>query len=303
MNYIKIAFLMILLMALFMFVGYLVGGQTGIIIAFLLASGLNFFSYWYSDKMVLKMYRAREVTESDCPKLYNAVKAVINKVNNYDITRDILKSTSNTHMPMPKVYLIPSKAPNAFATGRNAEHAAVAATEGIIGILNQDELTGVIGHEIAHIKHKDMLIGMVVATFVGAIGILASIARWGAIFGGFSRDDERGGIAGLLVAAIVAPLVAMIIQLAISRQREYRADAEGGKITGKYLALASALEKIHKAPVRLNLDNRPATAHLMIANPLSGKGLSSLFSTHPPVEKRIERLRKLAEESIYKGLA
>jgi len=306
MNYIKIAFLMILLMALFMFVGYLVGGQGGMIIAFLLASGLNFFSYWYSDKVVLKMYHAKPIaTEGDCPELYNAVKTVIDRINNnYDASSDILKSTPNTHTPMPKVYLIPSKAPNAFSTGRNAEHAAVAATEGIIEILSQDELIGVIGHEIAHIRNKDMLIGTVVATFAGAIGILASIARWGAIFGGFSKgDDDRGGIAGLLIAAIVAPIVAMIIQLAISRQREYRADAEGGRITGKYLALASALKKIHKAPVRLNLDNRPATAHLMIANPLSGKGLSSLFSTHPPVEKRIERLNKLAQESIYQGIA
>ena len=288
MNGLKVTFLMLILMALFMWVGYLVGGQNGMIMAFVLACAMNFFSYWFSDKLVLKMYRAREVTGADHPRLYNIVNEV---------------ATIKAMLPMPKVYIVPSKAPNAFATGRNAEHAAVAATEGLLELLNDDELKGVIGHEMAHIQNKDMLIGTIAATFAGAIGILASIARWGAIFGGYSRDERGGGGIGLLAAAIVAPLAAMIIQMAISRQREYKADAEAGRLTGKYAGLASALEKLHKAPVRLNLDKRPATAHLMIANPLSGRGLASLFSTHPPVEKRIERLNKMAQETLYQGYA
>ena len=181
-----------------------------------------------------------------------------------------------------------------------AVNAAVAVTEGLLGILNEDELEGVIGHEIAHIMNKDMLIGTIAATFAGAIGILASIARWGAIFGGYGRgDDNRGGGVGLLLAAIVAPLVALVLQTAISRQREYKADAQAGHITGKALPLASALSKLHRSPVRLNLDRRPATANLMIINPLSGKGLTSFFSTHPPVEKRIEKLNQLAQELPY----
>jgi heat shock protein HtpX len=198
-------------------------------------------------------------------------------------------------IPMPKVYIIPTKAPNAFATGRNEEHAAVAATEGLLETLSDPELEGVIGHEIAHIVNKDMLIQTIAATMAAAIGMLASMARWAAIFGGWSRsDDDRGGALGLIAAMIVAPLAAMLIQMAISRTREYKADARGGEITGQYLSLASALKKLHRAPVRLNLDRRPATAHLFIANPLSGKSFTSLFSTHPPVEKRIERLQQLA---------
>jgi heat shock protein HtpX len=284
MNSFKVFILMLALMLVFMWVGYEVRGPNGMVIAFLLACVVNFFSYWFSDKMVLRMYRARQITESEHPKLYRVVKRV----------------ATQAMIPVPKVYIIPTKAPNAFATGRNVEHAAVAATEGLLEILTEEELEGVIGHEIAHILNKDMLIGTVAATFAGAIGILAAIARWGAIFGGYGgRDSNRGGGIGLLAAAIVAPLVAVVIQMAISRQREYKADAESGRLTGKYRQLASALDKLHKSPIRLNLDQRPATAHLMIAKPLSGRGLSSLFSTHPPVEKRIENLHKLAEQSIY----
>lgn len=283
MNGLKVTIMMLALMLLFMYVGYLVGGQNGMILAFVLACGMNLFTYWYSDRLILRMYRARQISEADHPRLYR----IVNKVATHAV------------MPPPRVFIVPSKAPNAFATGRNAEHAAVAVTEGMLEILNDDELEGVIGHEIAHIQNKDMLIGTIAATFAGAIGILASIARWGAIFGGYGRDSNRGGGIGLLVAAIVAPLAAMIIQMAISRQREYKADAEGGRITGKPLALASALEKLHKAPVRLNLDRRPATAHLMIVNPLSGKSLSSIFSTHPPVKKRVEKLHELSRMSIY----
>ncbi|UCD63086.1 MAG: zinc metalloprotease HtpX [Candidatus Zixiibacteriota bacterium] len=286
MNGLKVALLMIGLMALFMWVGYLLGGRNGMILAFALATVMNFVSYWFSDRIVLGMYRARRISETDHPRLYRIVREV---------------ATVHALMPMPAVYVVPSKAPNAFATGRNAEHSAVAATEGLLELLNDDELKGVIGHEIAHIQNRDMLIGTIAATLAGAIGILASIARWGAIFGGYSRDSNRGGGIGLLIAAIVAPLAAMVIQMAISRQREYKADEQSGRLTGKYLPLASALEKLHKAPVRFNLDQRPATAHLMIANPLSGRGLSSLFSTHPPVSKRIERLHRLSQDTAYQG--
>ena len=272
-------------MAIFMAVGYMLGGQNGMFLAFVLAAVMNFISYWFSDRIVIAMYRAREVFEADHPRLYRIVKEV---------------ATIQAMLPMPKVYIVPSKAPNAFATGRNVEHASVAVTEGLLELLTDDELKGVIGHEIAHIQNKDMLIGTIAATFAGAIAILA---RLGLIFGGYGRDENRGGGIGLIVLAIVAPLAALIIQMAISRQREYKADAESGRLTGKYRQLASALEKLHKAPIRMNLDRRPATAHLMIAKPLSGKGISSLFSTHPPVEKRIERLNRMAQDSVYQGYA
>lgn len=285
MNALKITFLMTGLVIIFMAIGYALGGQNGMILAFVLAAVMNFISYWVSDKMVLKMYRAQPVQEQDNSRLYRIVRNI----------------TTQQSMPMPKVYIIPTDAPNAFATGRSPEKSAVAASRGLLELLNDRELEGVMGHELAHIKNKDMLIGTIAATFAGAIGILASIARWGAIFGGYSRDGERGGLIEILVAAIVAPLAAMIIQMAISRTREYKADEEGARMTGRHHDLAEALRKIHKAPVRLNLDKNPATAHLMIANPLSGKSLSSLFSTHPPVEKRIERLNELATKALYQG--
>lgn len=284
MNTLKVTFLMLALILLFSYLGFYFGGQNGMIIAFLIAAGMNFFSYWFSDKIVLKMYKARQITEADHPRYYRIVRNV----------------ATVAMVPMPKVYIVPSKAPNAFATGRNAEHAAVAVTEGLLGLLNDGELEGVISHEFAHIVNKDMLIGTITATFAGAIGILATIARFGAIFsGGGSSDNRRGGGLELLIAAIIAPIVAMVIQMAISRRREYKADETGGRFTGKYNELASALEKLGKAPVRMNLDKSPATAHLMIMNPLSGKGFASLFSTHPPMEKRIERLRKLANQTYY----
>ena len=288
MNGFKILIMMLALVMVFMGVGYLVGGQAGMVLAFVLACAMNFFTYWYSDKVVLKMYKAREITAADHPRLFRVVTRV----------------TTAAMIPMPKVCIVPSKAPNAFATGRDAEHAAVAVTEGMLGILNEDELEGVIGHEIAHIMNKDMLIGTIAATFAGAIGILATIARFGAMFGGYGRsNDSRGGGIGLLVAAIVAPLVAIVLQTAISRQREYKADNRGGLITRKPQSLASALEKLHRSPIRMNLDRRPATANLMIINPLSGRGITALFSTHPPVEERIKRLNKLAEEIPYQGYA
>ena len=288
MNNFKVTLLMVGLIVLFCAVGYLLGGLIGLFGAFFFASLLNLGSYWFSDKVVLKMYKAKEVTENENSRLFRIVRTI----------------TTKSVMPMPKVYIVPSKAPNAFATGRNQEHAAVAATEGILEILSDAELEGVIGHELAHIKNKDMLIGTIAATFAGAIGILASIARWGAIFGGYSRSDNRGGGIGLLIGAIVAPLAAMVIQMAISRQREFKADAEGAKMTNRYNELASALKKLHSSPIKLNLDKNPATAHLMIANPLSSKKrFRSMFSTHPPVEERIQRLQKLAGESLYQGYA
>lgn len=286
MNTLKIAFLMALLMGLLMTVGYYFAGQNGLIMAFVFAALMNFGTYWWSDKVVLKMYRAQQVTEAEHSRLYRIVKNV----------------TTQAMIPMPKVYIVPSKAPNAFATGRNLENSAVAATEGILEILDDRELEGVIGHEIAHIKNKDMLIGTIAATFAGAIAILGSIARWGAVFGGYggySERESRGGGLGLLVAAIVAPLSAMIIQMAISRAREYKADAEGARITGRYHELASALDKLHRSPKRRVINQSTATAHLLIANPLSGKNITSLFSTHPPVEKRIEKLNQLAQDSLY----
>ncbi|UCC43729.1 MAG: M48 family metalloprotease [Candidatus Zixiibacteriota bacterium] len=285
MNSLKVSLLMIGMMLLLMWVGYYVGGQSGLVVAFVIAAVLNFATYWFSDKVVLRIYRAREVTSADHPRLHGIVNRVAQQ--------------ASLTVP-PRVCVVPSRAPNAFATGRSPDHAAVAVTEGLLELLNDEELEGVIGHEIAHITNKDMLIGTIAATFAGAIGILASIARWGAIFGGLGRgDDNRGGGIGLLIAAIVAPLVALVLQMAISRQREYKADARSGQITGRYLPLARALEKLHRAPVKMRLDDRPATAHLMIANPLSGRGLSAIFSTHPPVEERIARLERLAQRVPY----
>jgi heat shock protein HtpX len=286
MNTIKVTLMMTGLVALFMWIGYAFAGEGGMLIAFGIATVINVISFWFSDKIVLKMYKAREIKESDHPRLFRVVRRV----------------STAAMIPMPKVYIIPTKAPNAFATGRSVDHAAVAATEGLIELLSEDELEGVMGHEIAHVINRDMLIGTVAATIAGAIGMIASMARFAAIFGGMgSRDSEgRGGNPiALLVAAILAPLIAIIIQTAISRQREYKADAVGGRFTNKHLSLASALQKIHKSPVKMNLDENPATAHLMIANPLSGRGIANLFSTHPPVEKRIEALNKLAQDSIY----
>ncbi len=283
MNNLKVTFLLVLLTVLFAAIGYAFGGQGGMLIAFGLAVAMNFFSYWFSDKIVLKMYRARPANEQTDAALLRIVH----------------HASQLAYLPMPKVYVIPTEAPNAFATGRNKDHAAVAVTEGIVRLLSADELEGVIGHEMAHVKNKDILIGSVVATIAGAIGIMAVMARWAAIFGGFGgrSNDRNGGLVGLLVMAIVAPLAALLIQTAISRNREYKADRVGSEITGRPLALASALEKLHRAPVQLRLDRRPSTAHLFIANPLSGKGVTKLFSTHPPIEDRIERLQAMVGKS------
>lgn len=280
MNTFKTLILLLALTLLLILVGGLIGGRSGMIFALVLAAIMNFTAYWFSDKIVLAMYRAQKIGESENPQLYRIVRAASQKAQ----------------LPMPKVYIIPTDSPNAFATGRGPYHAAVAATSGILRILDEDELEGVISHELAHIKNRDILTASVVATLAGAISMLAYMARWAAIFGGGGgRDDDRGGGGlGLLIAAIIAPIAAMLIQLAISRSREYAADETGAKTSHKPLSLASALEKLSYASRRVPLEANPSTAHLFIVNPLSGEGLTSLFSTHPPLKNRIAKLRELA---------
>ncbi len=269
------------LTVLFVFIGSLIGGQQGMIIAFFFAVAMNFFSYWFSDKVVLKMYRAKEVDESTAPRLYGQVHIL----------------SLQAELPMPRVYIIPSDSPNAFATGRNPSHAAVAVTEGILDLLSTDELDGVIAHELAHVKNRDILIQSIAATIAGAISMLAMMARFGAMFGGYGGRDDRGsggGIIGLLATAIVAPIAAMFVQMAISRAREYAADATGAKISGAPLSLANALRKLHAGTHKRPMDTNPATAHMFIINPLTKRSFTNLFATHPPVEERIARLEKLA---------
>jgi heat shock protein HtpX len=280
MNALKTVFLLTLLTLLFVFIGQVVGGKSGMIIALIFAAIMNLTTYWFSDKIVLAMYRAQPIKESDHPRLYSLVRQTATKAG----------------LPMPKVYIIPTQTPNAFATGRNPKHAAVAVTSGILKILDEDELEGVISHEMAHVRNRDILTGSIVATVAGAISVLAHMAQWGAIFGGYGgRDDEGrgGGGLGLLIMAIVAPLAALLIQMAISRSREYSADQTGAKISHKPLSLANALRKLEYASRRMPLEANPSTAHLFIVNPLSGKGMASLFRTHPPVEERVARLQKM----------
>lgn len=282
MNTLRTTILLAVLTALVVWVGDMLGGLQGAIIALVLAGGMNFFSYWYSDKIVIKMYGGQEVTSRDDPELYGLVQDL----------------TQRAGLPMPKVYVLPQDTPNAFATGRNPEHAAVAVTDGIRRILNKRELAGVLGHELSHVKHRDILVSTIAATLAGAISYLAYMAQWAAIFGG-GRDREGGGnIFGLLIMIIVAPLAAMLIQMAVSRSREYGADEGGAKVTGDPLALASALRKLHMGaqniPLHVNNATANATAHMFIVNPLTGHGLASLFSTHPPMEERIARLEAMA---------
>src|SRR5882724_1739996 len=281
MNILKTFLLMTGMMALFLFVGRAIGGQMGMEYALVLAVLMNFFSYWFSDKMVLAMYGAKPVPETDDTDLIRVVRRLAHKAN----------------IPMPKVYIINSDVPNAFATGRNPQHAAVAATSGILDMLNEHELEGVLGHELSHVTHRDILISSIAATFAGAIMMLRQLAWWGAMFGGAGRDrEERGGGLELLVVMIVAPLAATLIQLAISRSREYDADKGGAILTGDPMSLASALAKISvgNAHDRVPLTTNPATAHLFICNPLKGEGIMALFSTHPPTAERIKRLEAMA---------
>ena len=276
-NQIKTTILLALLTAVILWIGHLFGGQQGMIIALIFAGAMNFFSYWYSDKIVLKMYRAKEVTPQESQKLYEIVSSLANRAN----------------LPMPKLFIIPSETPNAFATGRNPEHAVVAVTEGLLRLMDKEEITGVIAHELAHVKNRDILIGSIAATMAGAIMLLATIARWSAIFGGMSGDDNEGGlgIIGLIVMAIIAPIAAMIIQMAISRSREYLADSTGSQIAQNPNGLANALEKLGAYSKRIPMKANPSTAHMFIVNPLTGKSLMNLFSTHPPIEERVARLR------------
>jgi heat shock protein HtpX len=279
MNTIRTTLLLGALTGLLMLIGGYFGGKNGVVIAFLFAMVMNFGSYWFSDKIVLRMYKAQEISESQAPELYGIVKNLALRGN----------------LPMPRVYVIPENTPNAFATGRDENHAVVAVTEGITRILNRDELEGVIGHELTHIKNKDMLIGSIAATLAGAIVMLANMAQWAAIFGGVSRDDDEGGggLIGLILMAILAPIAATVIQMAISRSREFLADAGGAKISGKPYGLAGALEKLQRASQAIPMDANPSTAHMFIVNPLTGGSLMSLFSTHPPLEERIARLKSM----------
>jgi heat shock protein HtpX len=249
-------------------------------IALIFAVAMNFFSYWFSDKMVLAAYHAQPIDAASAPEVFAIVQEL----------------ALQAHIPMPRLYLIDSDTPNAFATGRNPNHAAVAVTRGIMRICSRDELKGVLAHELSHVINRDILTSSIAATLAGAVMMLGTMARWGAIFGGFGgRDeDERGGMIGLLVAAILAPIAASLIQLAISRTREYQADASGAKLSHHPLFLANALRKLESANERMPLDAGPATAHLFIVNPLSAEGMMRLFSTHPPIEERIRRLEQMA---------
>jgi heat shock protein HtpX len=282
MNTFKTVFLMTLMMVLLIAIGGLFGGEQGMILAFLFSLLMNFGSYWFSDKIVLMMYRAKEVTEAEQPRLYSLVARV----------------ASQAQIPLPRIYIIPSEAPNAFATGRNPEHAAVAATEGILAMLSDDELEGVLAHEFAHIKHRDILTGTIVATLVGSITFIARMAGWSMMFGGGSRNRrDSNGLAEIFML-IVAPFAAVLMQLAISRSREFAADAGGAQITGRPLSLASALEKLDRKAEQLPLNHAtPASAHLFIVNPLRGGGMMKLFSTHPPTEERVHRLQQIATGS------
>ena len=279
-NTLKTTLLLGALTGLLVLLGDYFGGSQGMAIAFLFALLMNFGSYWFSDKIVLAMYRAREVTEAEAPELHGTIRSLAQRAQ----------------LPMPRVWIVPSPSPNAFATGRNPQHAAVAVTEGILRIMNREELEGVLAHELAHIKNRDTLISAIAATLAGVIMMLANMARWAAFFGGFGgRDEEdRGsGILGLMVMAILAPIAALLIQLAISRTREFLADATAARTTKKPYALASALQKLQAAAEQVPLDANPATSHLFIVNPLAGGSLLRLFSTHPPVEERIRRLRAM----------
>lgn len=277
MNTLKTGLLLTALTALALFIGRMVGGMSGMVWAFGIAIVMNVGSYWFSDKIVLAMYRARPVTEADSPDLYSLVNRLAHQAG----------------LPMPKLYVVPGESPNAFATGRNPQHAAVAVTEGLLRILDREEVEGVLAHELAHVKNRDILIGTIAATFAGAIMMIGSMARWAAILG-TGRDNDRGGAVGMLALAVVAPLAALVIQMAISRSREYQADATGASISGRPLGLANALLKLESASKIIPAQASPATAHMMIVNPLHG-GIGSLFSTHPAIPERVKRLREMAD--------
>jgi heat shock protein HtpX len=279
-NVFKTALLLAVLTMMLVLLGGALGGRQGMVVAFLFAVVMNFGSYWFSDKIVLAMYGAQPMSEAQAPRLHAVVRRLALKAQ----------------IPMPAVYVIPADTPNAFATGRNPEHAAVAVTEGIMRILDDEELEGVLAHELSHVKNRDVLISTIAATLAGAITMLAHMAQWAAMFGGGRSDDEeRGGNPiALILMAVLAPIAALLVQLAVSRAREYQADATGARLAGQPWGLASALEKLQAAQQAAPLAANPATAHLFIVNPLSGQSLMNLFSTHPPLEERIARLRAMA---------
>ncbi|MCJ7444512.1 MAG: zinc metalloprotease HtpX [Methanotrichaceae archaeon] len=271
-NIIRTTLLLGILTGLMLLIGGVLGGRGGMFLALILSILMNFGTYWYSDKIVLKMYHAQEVTPAESSELYGMVKSLAERAS----------------LPMPKVYIVQTPMANAFATGRDPKHAAVAITTGILKILNRNELEGVIAHELAHVKNRDTLISAMAATIAGVITFMASMAQWSLIFGG--RDDDGGNIIGILAMAILAPIAAMIIQMAISRSREFGADGTGGTICGKPMELANALTKLENAAGSVRVDVNPSTAHMFIVNPLKGKRLASLFSTHPSTEERVRRL-------------
>jgi heat shock protein HtpX len=278
MNNIKTLFLLVTLTLILVWAGAALGGKQGMTIALVFALVLNFFAYWFSDKIVLKMYGAKEVSEAEAPELYGIVRRLIQKAE----------------MPMPKVYIINEEQPNAFATGRNPKHAAVAVTTGIMRILSHEELQGVIGHELAHVKHRDILISTIAATIAGAISYLAQMAQWAMIFGNRGDDEEGGNPLSAFIMMIVGPIAGLIVQMAISRSREYAADEGGARLAGNPRYLAGALRKLHWASQKIPMNANPATSHMFIVNPLSGGGLLKLFSTHPPIEERIARLESMS---------
>jgi heat shock protein HtpX len=280
MNTLKTTALMALLTILLMLVGAAIGGKNGMTMAFLLAGGMNFVSYWFSDKIVLSMYGAQPLEEQDNPRFYSIVRQLAGRAG----------------LPMPKVYVIQDDSPNAFATGRNPEHAAVAATTGIMRLLTDEELAGVMAHELGHVKNRDILISTIAATFAGAITYLAHMSMF---MGGRNDDDEGGGIFGMLFMAILAPIAAMLVQMAISRSREFGADAEGARISGNPLSLARALQKLELGSQQIPMQANAATAHMFIVTPLTGGGMMSLFSTHPPIPERVQRLEDISRTHDY----
>ena len=279
MNYFKTGLLLVILTMLFVLIGGYFGGRQGAVYAFIFAFMMNMISYWFSDKIVLMMYKAKEANINEVPELYNIVKGLVTAAK----------------MPMPKVYIAPQDSPNAFATGRSPKHAAVCVTQGILNILDREELKGVLAHELSHIKNRDTLIMTVAATIAGAITMIANMARWAAIFGGRGNRDREGGSSGIgmLVMLIVAPIAAMLIQLAISRSREYAADKRGAQMAGAPTGLSRALLKLEKGNKISPMGANQATAHLFIVNPLSAGAIAGLFSTHPPIKERVKRLESM----------
>ena len=277
-NVFKTGLLLAVLTAMLVLAGGAIGGQRGMMIAFFVALAMNFFSYWFSDKIVLRMYGAQPVDEAQAPQLYATVRRLAQRAG----------------IPVPKIYVIPSDTPNAFATGRNPQHAAVAVTEGIMRILDDEELEGVLAHELSHVANRDVLISTIAATLAGAITYLAHMAQWAAIFGGGRHDDEDApSPIAMMAMAMVAPIAAMLVQMAVSRSREFHADETGARLAGRTWGLSKALEKLEMAKHQIPMHANPATAHLFIVNPLSGQALMKLFSTHPPIEERIARLRAM----------